>query len=143
MSDEDLAKIIWEGKLPGTLTIMPYKKCGKCEQCLQEAQGDEIFLIEKLCIDQMENELRDAWTYVVEGFVYTQEEADDIVAAGGKYDGTGWPVAKGVSIDYYRAFYVEKFKAPASQMENEGKLSASSKAKIDAKANKVLGKKKK
>lgn len=31
-------------------------------------------------------------------------------------------------------------KARASQMEKEGKLSASEKAKIDAKANKVLGK---
>lgn len=31
-------------------------------------------------------------------------------------------------------------KARATQMENKGKLSASSKAKIDAKANKVLGK---
>lgn len=34
-------------------------------------------------------------------------------------------------------------KARASQMEKKGKLSASSKAKIDAKANKVLGKKSK
>lgn len=34
-------------------------------------------------------------------------------------------------------------KARATQMEKKGKLSASSKAKIDAKANKVLGKKKK
>jgi hypothetical protein len=33
-------------------------------------------------------------------------------------------------------------KARASQMEKAGKLSESSKAKIDAKANKVLGKKK-
>jgi hypothetical protein len=33
-------------------------------------------------------------------------------------------------------------KARASEMENKGKLSASAKAKIDAKANKVLGKKK-
>ncbi len=33
-------------------------------------------------------------------------------------------------------------KARASEMENKGKLSASSKAKIDAKADKVLGKKK-
>lgn len=33
-------------------------------------------------------------------------------------------------------------KARASQMEKAGKLSSSSKAKIDAKANKVLGKKK-
>ena len=33
-------------------------------------------------------------------------------------------------------------KARAAQMVNKGKLSASSKAKIDAKANKVLGKKK-
>ena len=33
-------------------------------------------------------------------------------------------------------------KARASQMEKAGKLSPSSKAKIDAKANKVLGKKK-
>lgn len=33
-------------------------------------------------------------------------------------------------------------KARATQMENKGKLSASGKAKIDAKANKVLGKKK-
>lgn len=32
-------------------------------------------------------------------------------------------------------------KARASEMENKGKLSASSKAKIDAKANRVLGKK--
>lgn len=32
-------------------------------------------------------------------------------------------------------------KARASQMEKAGKLSSSSKAKIDAKANKVLGKK--
>ena len=32
-------------------------------------------------------------------------------------------------------------KARASQMVNEGKLSPSSKAKIDAKANRVLGKK--
>lgn len=32
-------------------------------------------------------------------------------------------------------------KARASQMEKKGKLSASSKAKIDAKANRVLGKK--
>ena len=34
-------------------------------------------------------------------------------------------------------------KARATQMVNAGKLSASSKAKIDAKANKVLGKSKK
>jgi len=34
-------------------------------------------------------------------------------------------------------------KARASQMEKAGKLSASSKAKIDAKANKILGKGKK
>jgi hypothetical protein len=34
-------------------------------------------------------------------------------------------------------------KARASEMENKGKLSASAKAKIDAKANKVLGKAKK
>ncbi len=33
-------------------------------------------------------------------------------------------------------------KARASEMENKGKLSASSKAKIDAKADRVLGKKK-
>lgn len=33
-------------------------------------------------------------------------------------------------------------KARASQMEAKGKLSPSSKAKIDAKANKILGKKK-
>ncbi|TAL08472.1 MAG: hypothetical protein EPO02_12845 [Nitrospirae bacterium] len=33
-------------------------------------------------------------------------------------------------------------KARATQMENEGKLSASSKSKIDAKANKILKKKK-
>jgi hypothetical protein len=33
-------------------------------------------------------------------------------------------------------------KARASQMEKKGKLSSSSKAKIDAKANKILGKKK-
>jgi hypothetical protein len=33
-------------------------------------------------------------------------------------------------------------KARASEMEKKGKLSASSKAKIDAKADKVLGKKK-
>lgn len=33
-------------------------------------------------------------------------------------------------------------KARATQMEKKGKLSASSKAKIDAKANKVLGKSK-
>lgn len=33
-------------------------------------------------------------------------------------------------------------KARASQMEHKGKLSPSSKAKIDAKANQVLGKKK-
>ena len=32
-------------------------------------------------------------------------------------------------------------KARASEMEHKGKLSASGKAKIDAKANKVLGKK--
>lgn len=34
-------------------------------------------------------------------------------------------------------------KARATQMENAGKLSASSKSKIDSKANKILGKKKK
>jgi hypothetical protein len=34
-------------------------------------------------------------------------------------------------------------KARASEMENKGKLSASSKAKIDAKADRVLGKVKK
>lgn len=34
-------------------------------------------------------------------------------------------------------------KARATQMEKKGKLSAASKAKIDAKANKVLGKSKK
>lgn len=33
-------------------------------------------------------------------------------------------------------------KARASEMENKGKLSASSKAKIDAKADRILGKKK-
>lgn len=34
-------------------------------------------------------------------------------------------------------------KARASEMENKGKLSPSAKAKIDAKADRVLGKKKK
>ena len=34
-------------------------------------------------------------------------------------------------------------KARASEMENKGKLSASSKAKIDAKADRILGKSKK
>lgn len=34
-------------------------------------------------------------------------------------------------------------KARASEMENKGKLSPAEKAKIDAKANKVLGRKKK
>ncbi len=34
-------------------------------------------------------------------------------------------------------------KARASEMENKGKLSPASKAKIDAKANKILGKDKK
>ncbi|HHT9109605.1 MAG TPA: hypothetical protein ACFYDZ_00430 [Candidatus Brocadiaceae bacterium] len=34
-------------------------------------------------------------------------------------------------------------KARATQMENKGKLSSSAKAKIDAKANKILGKDKK
>lgn len=33
-------------------------------------------------------------------------------------------------------------KARASQMENKGKLSSAAKEKIDAKANKILGKKK-
>lgn len=33
-------------------------------------------------------------------------------------------------------------KARATQMENKGKLSASSKERIDAKANKILGKSK-
>lgn len=33
-------------------------------------------------------------------------------------------------------------KARASQMENKGKLSASAKGKIDAKADRILGKKK-
>ena len=36
--------------------------------------------------------------------------------------------------------HAKNAKARASQMENAGKLSANSKAKIDAKANKVLGK---
>lgn len=40
------------------------------------------------------------------------------------------------------AAHAKNAKARATQMENKGKLSASSKAKIDAKANKVLGKKK-
>jgi hypothetical protein len=41
--------------------------------------------------------------------------------------------------------HAENAKARATQMENKGKLSASAKAKIDAKANKILdeGKKKK
>jgi hypothetical protein len=38
--------------------------------------------------------------------------------------------------------HAKNAKARASQMEKAGKLSESSKAKIDAKANKVLGKKK-
>lgn len=37
--------------------------------------------------------------------------------------------------------HAQNAKARASQMEKKGKLSASSKAKIDAKANKILGKK--
>ncbi len=38
--------------------------------------------------------------------------------------------------------HAKNAKARASQMEKKGKLSEGSKAKIDAKANKVLGKKK-
>ena len=38
--------------------------------------------------------------------------------------------------------HAKNAKARASQMEKKGKLSSSSKAKIDAKADKVLGKKK-
>ena len=37
--------------------------------------------------------------------------------------------------------HAKNAKARASEMENKGKLSPSSKAKIDAKANKVLNKK--
>jgi len=40
------------------------------------------------------------------------------------------------------AAHARNAKARASQMVNKGKLSESSKAKIDAKADKVLGKKK-
>lgn len=36
--------------------------------------------------------------------------------------------------------HAKNAKARASQMEKKGKLSSSSKAKIDAKANKILGK---
>jgi hypothetical protein len=39
--------------------------------------------------------------------------------------------------------HAKNAKARASEMEKKGKLSMSSKAKIDAKADKVLGKKKK
>lgn len=38
--------------------------------------------------------------------------------------------------------HAKNAKARATQMENKGKLSASSKAKIDTKANKMLGEKK-
>lgn len=38
--------------------------------------------------------------------------------------------------------HAQNAKARASQMEKKGKISASTKSKIDAKANKVLGKKK-
>ena len=38
--------------------------------------------------------------------------------------------------------HAKNAKARATQMENKGKLSASSKEKIDAKANKILGKSK-
>ncbi len=41
------------------------------------------------------------------------------------------------------ASHARNAKARASEMENKGKLSASSKAKIDAKADKILGKSKK
>jgi hypothetical protein len=41
------------------------------------------------------------------------------------------------------ASHARNAKARASEMEHKGKLSASSKAKIDAKADKVLGKSKK
>jgi hypothetical protein len=71
--------------------------------------SDGIFLIQKLWIDSMENDSSHAMGYGNVGFVYTKEEADEIVAAGGKYIGTGWPVDKGVSVDYYRALSVEKF----------------------------------
>lgn len=37
--------------------------------------------------------------------------------------------------------HAKNAKARASEMENKGRLSSSEKAKIDAKANKVLGKK--
>lgn len=38
--------------------------------------------------------------------------------------------------------HAQNAKARASQMEKKGKISASTKSKIDAKANKTLGKKK-
>ena len=41
------------------------------------------------------------------------------------------------------ASHAKNAKSRATQMENKGKLSASSKAKIDAKANKILGNSKK
>ena len=41
------------------------------------------------------------------------------------------------------ASHARNAKARASQMEAKGKLSAASKAKIDAKADRILGKKKK
>lgn len=61
-----------------------------------------IYLIEVLRIDPLENNSSRALYYEHVGFVVSEAEASKIVASGGFVIGDGWPIEKAVKINRYR-----------------------------------------
>lgn len=58
-------------------------------------RADTLFLISKLVIDEMENDINAATYYKTEGYVESEDVAKRLVAEAGNEEGTGWPIPRG------------------------------------------------
>lgn len=81
-----------------------------------EAQPINIWLVEELQIDQLENKYSDARSYAIRGYVTNPNSVPAEVITG-----TGWPILKGMSEPRYRITALEPF-AGSKQQEDKQKL---------------------
>jgi hypothetical protein len=86
----------------------------------------EIFVIEELWLDSMENLLMYARGYKPIGYVETQAEAEKLIIEAGVEIGDGWPVMKGEQLPRKRVRPLQKLtpNAPHERAAEGGPLDA-------------------
>lgn len=73
---------------------------------------DTIYLIEKLWLDPMENEITRAMGYEVIGYETDEGLAKQAVVAMGSKVGTGWPIRNNETVPVGRYKPVTRLKSP-------------------------------